>query len=285
MSDAERPAFTLPNSWTQSLQSPYGAHYQISVAMPKEPAPEEGFPVIYLLDANASFATVVETHRRLSRRPDATGVGPAIIVGIGHDTQKLYDTALRQRDFTPARPAADQAPRGGAGQAAADNNSGAAEFLAFIQTQVQPLIQQEFAVAADRQVLAGHSLAAFFTLWVLASQPAAFHGYIALSPSLWWDTGLLDQLATLPSESANRRVYLAVGEWEEALAPWQLGQPGSAEILQRRQQRRMVSNVHKCAEVLAARLTNGQLQCQTFDDEDHASIFAVGISKGMRMML
>lgn len=279
---ADRPPATLPDTWTQTLTSENGVAYQISVAVPKGPAPEQGFAVIYLLDANASFATVVETHRRLSRRPDATGVGAAIIIGIGHDTQALYDTPLRQRDFTPARSAPEQTQHQPHHPA---NGGGADEFLEFIQRQVQPLICREFAVDQRRQILAGHSLAAFFTLWVLASRPEAFQGYIALSPSLWWDADLIKSLTSRSGFPDDCSVYLAVGEWEEALAPWQTGQPGSEDILQRRVQRRMVSNVQECARQLAAKLPPERLLCQTFADEDHASVFAIGISKAMRMML
>lgn len=271
---ANRPAAILPDTWTETLKSANGVSYQVSVAVPKGPVPEQGFAVIYLLDANASFATVVETHRRLSRRPDATGVGAAVIVGIGHDTEALYDTRMRQRDFTPAQSAGPN-----------QSDGGADEFLEVIQTQVQPLICQEFAADPRRQILAGHSLAAFFTLWVLARQPEAFQGYIALSPSLWWDPTLIEALTSRSSLPNDCSVYLAVGEWEEALAPWQLGQPGSDDIRQRRVQRRMVSNVQECARRLAAKLPPDRLLCQIFADEDHASVFAIGISKAMRMML
>lgn len=269
----DRQPVTLPDTWTETLSSDAGVRYQISVAVPKSDAPANGFPVVFILDATASFATVTETHRRLSRRPDATGVGPAIIVGIGHDTTALYDTALRQRDFTP-----DEAARGGA-------NGGAAEFLHFIQSQVQPLIEAEFPVDPNRQILAGHSLAAFFTLWALSVQPESFNGYIALSPSLWWDPELLKRLATLPALPPVCSVYLAVGQWEQQLAPWQHGQPGSEEILQRREERKMVSLVEECGRVLATKLPEPALQCQVFADEDHASVFAIGISKALRMML
>ena len=120
---------------------------------------------------------------------------------------------------------------------------------------------------------------------MLANQPDAFQGYIVLSPSLWWAPDILEQLTAHPELPDLCSVYLAVGEWEEALAPWQLGQPGSDDILQRRLQRRMVSNVQECGRRLATKLPPERLLCHTFPDEDHASVFAIGISKGMRMML
>lgn len=267
----------LSDSWSRTLSSP-ACNYRLSVAVPSSPAPAEGFPVLYLLDANAGFATVAETHRRLSRRPDATDVGPAVIVGIGHETDSLYDTALRHRDFT--------GPVSNPQRAAAGAKEGnAAEFLAFIEHQVKPLIGEAFPICTERQILVGHSLAGFFTLWVLANRPEAFAGYVALSPSLWWDPSLIDSIGGMALPSRLPRTFLAVGEWEEKLAPWQVGQEGSLEVLARRQQRRMVSNVENLGKILTERLGPPHAQCTVFPNEDHASVFTAGIGRAMRMML
>lgn len=259
-----RPAAALNNTWTDTLSSTQ-CNYRISVAIPQESAPPEGFPVLYLLDANAGFATVVETHRRLSRRPDATHVRPAVIVGIGHETDALYDTSLRQRDF-------------GGGE-------DSARLLALIEEQVKPLIAQSAHINPQHQILLGHSLAAYFTLWVLRHQPSAFQSYVALSPSLWWDASLSQQISDMDLPEPPPRVFLAVGEWEEQLAPWQHGQAGSEVILQRRLQRRMVSNVQQLGIILQQRLGTERTQCTVFPQEDHASVFGIGISRAMRALL
>lgn len=256
--------FLLANTSTTTLAN-HVDNYRISIAVPAIEPPAQGFPVMYLLDANAGFATVVETHRRLSRRPDATRVGPAVIVGIGHETDKLYDSNLRQRDFASA--------------------SGCAEFLDFIQRSVKPLVQQHAAIDPTQQILAGHSLAGLFALWVLRHATETFTHYIALSPSLWSEPSLVDELISTPFQAQQPHVFLAVGEWEQTLAPWQIGEPGSLEIQARRQQRGMVSKVVKLGAVLQQRLGTAQVQCQVFPQEDHASVFAIGMSRAMRMVL
>src|SRR5690606_31016889 len=135
------PAFTLDDthSWVEQAN---GGSYRISVALPTAPAPAAGYPVLYLLDAGATFATVVETHRRLARRPDATGVGPACIVGIGHESASLYDPALRQKDFLA---------------------SGAEPFLDYLGT-LHGRLAAELPLDPARRVLVGHSLAGLFSL-------------------------------------------------------------------------------------------------------------------------
>lgn len=61
--------------------------------------------MIYLLDANSVFGTMVEAMRMQSRRPEKTGVVPAVIVGIGYETDAPFDPG-RYYDFTlPVPPA------------------------------------------------------------------------------------------------------------------------------------------------------------------------------------
>ena len=257
------PPFTLADTRTFLVRGTVD-NYTVSIALPGCEAPASGFPVLYLLDANAGFATAVETLRRLSRRPDATGVGPAVVVGIGHQTDALYDSAKRQRDFSDV---------------------GAAAFLQLIEEQIKPLVQQHAAVDTSRQILAGHSLSGFFSLWTLANKPEAFQGYIAISPSLWSAPELVAQLQGRKFAAPLPKVFLAVGEWEESLAPWQAGQAGSANIQDRRQERKMVSRLLALGEQLEQQLGKDQIQYTVFPQEDHASVFGIGLSRAMRMLL
>lgn len=263
--DPHWPPVTIPNTRSGSV-SANGITYRVSVALPDGEAPAGGFPVMYLLDANAAFATVVETHRRLSRRPDATGVGPAIIVGIGHDTDTLYDTAQRERDFI-----------------AEDRGGGAEAFLDFLESRLKPDIEARFPVNARRQVLAGHSLSGYFVLWVLVRRSRAFQSYVAISPSLWQDEHLQSRLPDIGNEVS--RVFIAAGEWEEALAPWQTGEDDAGEIARRRLDRGMVTNARAFATALGAHIGPDRAQFEMFPNEDHASVFGIAISRAMRMVL
>lgn len=260
---------TVPGtrSWTMDAN---GSAYRISVALPPgDPRPPGGLPTLYLLDANAGFATVAETQRRLGRRPDATRVGPAIVVGIGHPGDALYDAGRRRRDYTPGHAAA---PGGGA-----------EAFLAFIEERVKPAVAGMAPVDPDRQILVGHSLAGYFALWVLTRRAAAFQGYVAVSPSLWRDETLKSAITAIGG--ARPRVFIAAGEWEEKLAPWQAGRPDAGEIAARRAERRMVGRARDFAAALAARVGPDRVSFALFPGEDHASVFAVAVSRAMRMML
>ena len=63
---------------------------------------------------------------------------------------------------------------------------GADAFLAFIATDVKPLIESELAIDRGRQALFGHSFGGLFVLHVLFTRPESFQSYVAASPSITW---------------------------------------------------------------------------------------------------
>lgn len=272
--DPHWPLVTIPNTQSRAM-SINGTTYRVSIALPEGNPPAGGFPVMYLLDANASFATVVETNRRLSHRSDATGIGPAIIVGIGHDTDELYATGMRERDYTAQelRLAEGEKKAGG----------GAEAFYDFIQAQLKPTLRATLPIDPNRQILVGHSLSAYFALWVMVRHTAAFQNYIAVSPSLWRDEHLKSEIAAIDDKVSQ--VFIAVGEWEETLAPWQAGRSNAEETARRRSQRKMIASSRAFAASLGARIGTERVQFELFLHEDHASVFGIAISRAMRVML
>ncbi|WP_394821654.1 alpha/beta hydrolase [Pendulispora albinea] len=244
--------------------------YCIDVAIPEGPAPPAGWPSVYLLDASDCFGTCVEALRRMSRRPNATGVSPAVVVGISWPDG---DAALarRQYDFTTAR-------HGMASKEA----GGAHAFLAFLQEGVKPLVAERLPLDEGRQTLFGHSLAGYFALWVLTHRPRAFRSYAAISPSIWWDrNGLLD--AAFRVALGDRRVLIALGEWEDELPPWQATSSDRAEVIARRKARAMVANARELSMRLQAALGEDGVRWLLLPEEDHASIVSVAIPRMLRL--
>ncbi len=242
--------------------------YRIDVAIADGVPPAGGWPSIVLLDAAGCFATCVEALRRMSRRPDATGVRPAVVIGIS-SAGPTQDNRQRQLDLTSAHP--DKADTGGA-----------PGFLSFIEDQVKPLVAGIIPLDPDRQTLFGHSLAGYFTLWALANHPAAFRNYAAISPSIWWDPdGLMAALSALAVR--DRNLLLCLGEWEDALPPWQRAAPGSADVIARRRSRRMLGNAQALTDRLTSLLGEDRVQFRFLPEEDHASIISAAIPRMLRL--
>ncbi|HWJ70566.1 MAG TPA: alpha/beta hydrolase-fold protein [Sphingobium sp.] len=261
--------FCLPGTASQLLRAPIsGDLYRIDVAIPQGAPPADGWPSIVLLDATGSFGTCVEALRRMSRRPDATGVVPAVVIGIGAP-DRVYDIARRRRDFT-------------SGQEAGDTAGGAPAFLQFIEEQVKPQVAGEVSLDPRRQTLFGHSLAGYFALWVLGHHPHAFRNYAAISPSIWWDrAGLMGAVSAAPLR--DRRALICLGEWEDSLPPWQRVAPGSAEVMARRRDRKMRDHAHVLTELLQSIHGAERVRFQFLPEEDHASIVSAAIPRMLRM--
>lgn len=234
-----------------------GHDYQISIFTPDAAPPPGGFPSLIVLDGTALFATVAETANRLSRRPEATGVQPAVIIGVGHHGEGLYDLAQRHRDFTPGPAAAETTPH---------ETGGADRFLAFLTNELLPLVAQTVPLDPARRALIGHSLAGLFTLHALAVRPAAFATYGAISPSIWWDReGVTQAISELNDRSP--RLFLAAGERERT-------PPGAVHS-----ERMMVESVEALA-VITAPLIKTALEI--FPDEDHGSVVSVATTRFLR---
>jgi predicted alpha/beta superfamily hydrolase len=264
-------AWSLENSGRFILPSPQGGVYGISVAWPSEPPPRSGFPVVYLLDGNAVFATVVEASRRGCRRFDMTAIPPAVIVGVGSPRAELY-AERRQLDFTFTR--------------REENSGGGEAFLSFLRDRLIPRVEASFPADPHRRSLFGHSLGGLFSLSVFLNHPGLFRNHLAMSPSIWWDRdGLMATAAALPARLASlpRRpsLLMTVGEYEEAPSPW-LASP-SSERLMRIKERRMVANVQDMASRLAACGPKADVSCMVLASADHGSVVLPSIEHGLRM--
>lgn len=259
--------------------------WRIFLSHPRGAPPAAGWPVVTLLDANASFATLVETLRRGAARPQATGIDEAVIVGIGYPQGEDF-RARRSFDFTVG-PSAEA----GEGNAAPAHDVGGRDrFLAFIEQGLKPEIARRLPVDLSRHTLFGHSLAGWFTLDVMTRDPHAFATYVAVSPSIWWDEARLVEGLTRGelalTQGAPLRLALMVGEWEQALAPWQAARPEAAEMAARRARRAMVDRTRafagRAAEALAP---SGEVRFELMAGEDHASILAPAMARALRFAL
>jgi predicted alpha/beta superfamily hydrolase len=271
---ADIPPVTLPGTEEHVLHSPAG-EYRLWLSIPAAPPPPGGFPLLVLLDANASFATLTEIARQGAVRAGATGIGAAVVAGIAYPGAAPYHRARRGLDYTPGPPAEEAVPYPPGGRDA---------FLDVLRGPVAARVAERCPVDAGRRVLIGHSLAGFFTLDVLARDPDAFSDYVAISPSVWWNRARLEEgLAAQHFPGRAPRVALGVGEWEQGLAPWEAASPDSARTAERRGRRAMVENARRMAERVAASGAETRFWC--FPEENHGSVLPVAFGRALRFVL
>ncbi len=254
--------------------------HEIFVHVPAVEAPPGGFPVLYLLDANADFLLVVETLRRLSRRPKASGIDPVMVVGIGYPEGGDYDLDRRYEDFTRGPPEIDDA-----GWQASTRYGGQAAFIDFVETRLKPFIQSTFPVRENQSALLGHSLAGYLVLDWLCQRPQDFRAFLAVSPSIWWGReAMLGRLAERKAPfDAPRRAYLTVGQWEEEPAPWQVDLAANASYASLRRRRAMIGNVQTFSEQVAKTYGDGMtVRCDLEEGGEHSSSLVTCLPRALR---
>ncbi|MES2498096.1 MAG: alpha/beta hydrolase-fold protein [Pseudomonadota bacterium] len=172
--------YTLPATQMWDMPSGHGDIYRIMLSFPKGEPPAGGYPVLYILDGNASFASFAETRRLL----EYAGQGKALIVGVGYPTDQAYD-ARRTADFlypVPTRePPAQPQPQ------LRTKDTGRDRFLDFLTGKLRTEIGKRYRIDLDRQSLFGHSFGGLFALHALYTRPEAFYSIVAASPSLGWN--------------------------------------------------------------------------------------------------
>lgn len=89
-----------------------------------------------------------------------------------------------------------------------------ADFRRHITDEVIPFIESRFRTSGDTAVI-GESLAGLFIVETFLRQPALFDHYIAISPSLWWDTRSLSKRAgalMARHDREKRTLFLAIAD-------------------------------------------------------------------------
>ncbi|WP_339275236.1 alpha/beta hydrolase-fold protein [Paenibacillus sp. FSL W8-0426] len=262
-----RSTILVPRSeqWTMTSQS--GRHaYRIMVHQPAEPPPPNGYPVIYLLDANSVFGTMVEAVRIQGRRPEKTGALPAIVVGIGYETAGPF-SPHRYYDFTPQATTAYTHKSDGT---PIPEQGGADAFLDFIEQELKPDIEQQYRIDRNRQAIFGHSLGGLFVIHALFTRPGAFRYYIAGSPSLHWNQEVMQSeerrfVERMKEEPVDARVWIGMGEHEKT-------HPA-----------RNNDKASSLADRLSSlKLTGLEIRYTEFEDENHVSVLPFLISRTIR---
>jgi predicted alpha/beta superfamily hydrolase len=253
---------TIPGTEVRTLHSELvGQDYTLYVALPfGYGMSEQTYPVVYVLSGDDHFGLTADTARLLRAGGE---VPDLIVVGIGYgpewDVRDLEKNVNRYvNDLTPTS-TTRYADLGGS-----------EKFLGFVRAELIPFVDANYRTDPDDRAIIGHSLGGLFALYALFHDPGTFQRYVALSPSLWWDDGVMFEyestFAKIHSE-LPARMFLAVGEREDAEWP-KLG---------------MVSNLKRFHKRLQDRRYAGlELELVIMADETHQSVVAGATSRGLR---
>lgn len=254
--------YTMPNTEIRYLSSNVNqVDYKLYISYPESyrDSTSTKYPVLYLLDADYSFAIAKNITDHLAQRGHLKEM---IIIGIAYAGPDNY-RVNRTRDYTPV----NSIENVWFSEIQKKYSGGGPEFSAFIEKELIPFVDNAFRTTGFR-ALTGHSYGGLFSSWLLFTNPHLFTGYIIVSPSLWYHDKMMFRLEDgLEGVSGMKKIYCAVGD-REVNDQWN-----------------MPMDLRHFVEVLKNKNNpNIQVQLKVGDNETHNSIFPTALSNGLRFV-
>ncbi|RZK00719.1 MAG: alpha/beta hydrolase, partial [Flavobacterium sp.] len=182
---------------------------KINIQLPTGLNPYDKYPVLYVLDGEALTSMVVGQVNYLS---ESYKIIPKLIIVTIENTD-------RTRDLTPTHSIIGPDGKPDTSINAFGKRSGGGEhFLQFIKEELMPYIEKQYP--AERfKILAGHSLGGLMAIHCLINHPDYFNAYIAISPSLQWDSNatINDALAKATKWTDTNKILFFSDANEDAL--------------------------------------------------------------------
>lgn len=135
------------------------------------------YPVLYLLDGDTHFYLIDGLLKALSGGNNGTYATPEMILVAILNTNRL-------RDLTPSH--SMKGLDGGTKQHLKISGGGN-NFLTFVSQELIAHVDSAYRTTNFR-VFVGHSLGGLMVMQALQSFPGKFNAYVAIDPSLWWDS-------------------------------------------------------------------------------------------------
>jgi predicted alpha/beta superfamily hydrolase len=143
----------------------------------KSPSPDasQRYPVVYLLDGDGHFESVVGMIQQLSQVNGNSIVPEMIVVAIPNTD--------RTRDLTPTHILSDPPMMD---SNFSKNTGGGDNFTSFLEKELMPHIDSVYPTQKYKMLI-GHSFGGLAVMNVLNNRPKLFNSYIAIDPSMWYD--------------------------------------------------------------------------------------------------
>jgi predicted alpha/beta superfamily hydrolase/glyoxylase-like metal-dependent hydrolase (beta-lactamase superfamily II) len=250
--------------------------YQVFIALPESyRSSNRDYPVLFVTDAAYGFPVARSIAQRLAKH---AGLEEAIVVGLSY---AKGDSAVfsRRRDYTPSVPRTQAYVPDTPGRAVAFGEAQA--YGDFVANDVFPLIAAHYRADMRRKIFVGHSYGSLLGLQMLLTQPARFEHYILGSPSLWFDRGVMfdrENAYAKGHKDLPASVYFGIGGRETLAA----GKKRSRT----EEDADMLADLREFDAALKSHRYAGlKTRLEVFTDEDHASVFPLVLTHGLRAYL
>jgi predicted alpha/beta superfamily hydrolase len=221
------------------------------------------YPVLYVLDGDAYFASLVTMIQQLSAINGNTVLPEMIIVGIPNLQGK------RNRDLTPTPDIS--LPGSGGGEM----------FTSFLEHELIPYIDRHYATAPYR-TLVGHSLGGLMAVNILLKHPGLFSSYVALDPSMFYARrNLLRQVKKLlhEQELSGKTLFLGIANTMN---------PGMDTVRVRSDTSEITDHIRSILQLKDELKVNNTIHLRWdykyYPDDDHASMVLIAEYDALRFI-
>jgi predicted alpha/beta superfamily hydrolase len=250
------------------------ADYEIYISLPADYYQNDTtrYAVLYCTDGNRNFGLVSTIVNILSF--PGKEIPELVVVDIGYEITGLEDWgAWRNRDLLPTNDSTVDKNWGNYLNRLSGRNDivsksgGAPKFLEFIRDELISYIELNYRVKQNDRALIGYSYGGVFTLYSVFHSPETFQRYYAGSPSIYWDHKVLlkyEQEYADTHKDLPVTLFMSVGGLEY---------------------KGTIADMYEMANKLESRNYPGlKLETQFFEGETHASCYAAGLSRALRVI-
>jgi uncharacterized protein len=284
---ATRTPYTVPRTEERVVTSKAGQSYRILISWPEGKAPAAGYPVTYILDGDDLFpvlTSVLRVQAGTEKASQHNAITPGLLVGIGYT-----GASRRSVDYTPAAPAGPPETYVDGRPYPPQASGGADAFLAFLEEELKPALEKDYAIDKNRQSLFGNGYGGLFALHVLFTRPELFQTYVASSPSVWWNNRYILQeekafADRVQKEPVQAKLIMTVGDLEQSLTQHEYSWPDGPreEHSLKVTRRRMVDNTRELSWRLQKLQSRGlDLVYHIFPGESHKSVMPIACSHAL----
>lgn len=220
---------------------------------------KERYPIIYLLDGDENFNTVVSITEHMSQEGLCP---PMIVVGILHPNRMTDLTFGTDKEFP--------------------NYIGKGEkFMLYIEKELMPYIESTYPTTSYKTFI-GHSVGGLTVMNTLIHQPNLFNAYVSLDGALWWDNQKIVKEAKPALANNNykgKTLFIAMANRMErgvdTLAV-QKDTTGSTILIR--------SNLELVKDVLKNKKNKLRFKHKYYEDDNHGSVRLIGEYDALRFI-
>lgn len=217
------------------------------------------YPVIYLLDGNDNFNSVVSIVEHME---ESSLCPPVIVVGVVHADRLSELTTGTEKEFPGFT---------GKGE----------KFMSFVEKELIPYIDAKYPTTTYRTLI-GHSVGGLTVVNTLLHNPNLFSSYVSLDGALWWNNQKVvnEAKAILPARNyKGKRLFLAMANRLERgvdTVSVQKDTSGTTALLR--------SNIEFIKELNKHRRNGLAFKSKFYEDDNHSSVRLIGEYDALRFV-